>query len=63
MTYVRNCKIFSSAINLSIIPAGVLSWTDIRFFINYATQCKYLCDVVQEFMLCVTHVIQFFARV
>jgi hypothetical protein len=25
---------------------GVLSWTDIRVFINYATRCKYLYDVV-----------------
>jgi hypothetical protein len=46
ITYVRKCQIFTSAIKLSQISAGVLSWIDIRFFINYATRCKYLCDVV-----------------
>jgi hypothetical protein len=30
----------------SLIPVGGLSLTDIRFFINYATRCNYLCDVV-----------------
>jgi hypothetical protein len=34
-TYDRNCQIFTSAIKLSLIPTGVLSWTDIIFFINY----------------------------
>jgi hypothetical protein len=37
----------TATIKLSLIPADVLSWTDIRFFfINYAKQSKYLCDFV-----------------
>jgi hypothetical protein len=38
--------IFTSAVELSLIPAEVVSWTDIRFFINYAAQCMYLYDFV-----------------
>jgi hypothetical protein len=63
ITDVSNCQNFTSAIKFSLIPTGVLSWTDIRFFINYATRCKYLCDIVLEFMLYVTHIIHFFACV
>jgi hypothetical protein len=45
-----------------LILAGVVS-SILSFFINYATQCMYLCDFVYEFMLCVNHVILFFACV
>jgi hypothetical protein len=38
--------IFTSAIKPSLIPVSVVSWTDIRSFINYATCCMYLCDFV-----------------
>jgi hypothetical protein len=46
ITYVRNCQIFTSAIKLSLIPARVVTWTDIRFFINYVARCSILCDFV-----------------
>jgi hypothetical protein len=32
ITYVRNCQIFTTAIKLSLITVGVLSWTDISFY-------------------------------
>jgi hypothetical protein len=31
ITYDHNCQIFTCAIKLSLIPADVLSWIDIRF--------------------------------
>jgi hypothetical protein len=50
--YVRNCQIFTSAIKLSLIPAGVRSGTDISFLsimlysVNiYVTLYKNLCFV------------------
>jgi hypothetical protein len=46
ITYVRNCQIFTSVIKLSLIPTGVVTLTDIRFFINYATRCRILSDFV-----------------
>jgi hypothetical protein len=47
ITYVRNYQIFMSVIKLSLIPVGVLSWIEIKFFYQ-------LCYVVHVFMrLCI----------
>jgi hypothetical protein len=42
---------------------GVLVEPILGFFINYATRCMYLYDLVYEFILCMNHVILFFACV
>jgi hypothetical protein len=34
ITYVCNCKIFTFAIKLSLIPTRTISWIDIRFFLS-----------------------------